>query len=249
MISFSGRLILLDIEGTTSSISFVHDVLFPYAREHAGPYLEKYGNQPKVKKALDRMAQDARAADFQSWCPHPWPSDPAREWLVAQIHRSMDADAKSPGLKQLQGLIWEAAYRDEGLRAPVFADVPSRIRDWHEAGVSVRIFSSGSVAAQKLLFAHTEAGDLTPWLSGYYDTTVGPKRDAVSYAAIALHASHPPRQILFLSDTPGELDAAQSAGLRVALVERPGNQPVTASPHPRIASFDQIKVLGLPHLA
>jgi enolase-phosphatase E1 len=245
MISFSGRLVLLDIEGTTSNIAFVHEILFPYARQHAGPYLEKNATHPEVRKALDLMALDAGAADFAGWCPEAWPADNAREWLVAQIFHWMDADAKLTGLKNLQGLIWEAAYLEGGLRAPVFGDVPARIRVWHAAGISVRIYSSGSVAAQKLLFSHTEAGDLTPWLSGYYDTTIGAKREAASYATIVRDAGVPPKESLFLSDVPEELDAASSAGLKVALVERPGNRPVSATRHPRIVGFDEISIPGV----
>ena len=244
MISFSGRMVLLDIEGTTTSISFVHDILFPYARLHAGPYLEKNATTAEVLNALDLMARDAGGADFTSWCPHQWPSAMAREWLVAQIHKWMDADAKLTGLKYLQGLIWESGYLEGGQRAHIFADVPKNIRAWHAAGISVRIYSSGSVPAQKLLFAHTEAGDLTPWLSGYHDTTVGSKRDAASYSAIAGIANLPPGEILFLSDIPEELDAARTAGLNVALVERPGNRPVETTPHPRIRSFEEIILTG-----
>jgi enolase-phosphatase E1 len=244
MISFTGRMVLLDIEGTTTSISFVHDILFPYARLHSGPFLEENATTAEVLNALDLMAQDARAADFTSWCPHPWSSAMAREWLLARIYEWMDADAKLTGLKYLQGLIWEAGYLEDGQRAHIFPDVPKNIRTLHAAGISVRIYSSGSVPAQKILFAHTEAGDLTPWLSGYYDTTVGSKRDAASYTAIAVDASLPPDEILFLSDIPEELDAAHTAGLKVALVERPGNRPVGATPHPRIRSFDEIILTG-----
>jgi enolase-phosphatase E1 len=240
VIKFTGRLLLLDIEGTTSALAFVHNVLFPYARRELAGYLERNSAAPALQGALQRMAADAGATSLQAWCPHPWPSSQARAWLVGEVYRLMDADAKQTGLKQLQGLIWETGYHNGTLRSHVFPEVPARLRGWASAGIPVRIYSSGSAAAQKLFFAHTEAGDLTGWLSGYYDTTIGSKREPTSYRAIAQDVQLPPEELLFLSDVPAELDAAQQAGLATGLVERPGNPPAPPTQHPRLRSFDEI---------
>jgi enolase-phosphatase E1 len=137
-------------------------------------------------------------------------------------------------------MIWQTGYHSGTLRSHVFPDVPVRLREWASAGIPVRIYSSGSVAAQKLFFAHTEAGDLTGLLSGYYDTTIGSKREPASYRAIARDVQLSPGELLFLSDVPEELDAAQQAGLATGLVERPGNPPTPPAQHPRIHSFDEI---------
>jgi enolase-phosphatase E1 len=240
VIKFAGRLLLLDIEGTTSALAFVHNVLFPYARRELAGYLERNIAALALRRALRRMAADARATSLRAWCPYPWPSPAAREWLIGEVYRLMDADAKQTGLKQLQGLIWQTGYRNGTLRSHVFPDVPARLRDWASAGIPVRIYSSGSVAAQKLFFAHTEAGDLTGLLSGYYDTTIGSKRESASYRAIAQDVQVTPEELLFLSDVPEELDAAQQAGLATGLVERPGNPPAPPTQHPRVYSFDEV---------
>jgi enolase-phosphatase E1 len=242
MIPFAGRLILLDIEGTTSNLAFVHEVLFPYARQRVAAYLTDHRGSAAVHVALEQLAHDAGTAEFAAWCPHPAASAEAVAWVAAHVHRLMDADAKQTGLKQLQGLIWEDGYRDGTLRAHVFPEVPACLRAWRAAGLALRIYSSGSVAAQKLFFAHTVAGDLTPLFAGYHDTKVGGKREPASYRAIAAEAGLPPRDILFLSDVPEELDAAQAAGCAVALAERPGNRPVEDRRHPRFRSFEEIQV-------
>ena len=242
MIGFAGRLILLDIEGTTSDLAFVHEVLFPYARHGVTGFLAAQCGSAAVHKALEQLARDAGAVNFAAWCPHPADSAEADAWVVAQVHRLMDADAKQTGLKQLQGLIWEGGYRDGTLRAHVFPEVPACLRAWKAAGLTLSIYSSGSVAAQKLFFAHTVAGDLTPLLSGYYDTNIGGKREPASYRAIAAKAQLPPQEILFLSDVPEELEAAHSVGYAIGLAERPGNRAVDDQRLPRFRSFEEITV-------
>lgn len=242
MIRFSGRLILLDIEGTTSDLAFVRDVLFPYALREVAGFLATQHESPAVRSALDQLARDAGAPDFATWCPYHTHSAEARTWVVAHFRRLMAADAKQTGLKQLQGLIWEGGYRDGTLHAHVFPEVPACLRAWKAAGVGLRIYSSGSVAAQRLFFAHSEAGDLTPLLSGYHDTTTGPKREPGSYRAIARDAELEPGQILFLSDVPEELTAARAAGFVTGLVERPGNNPTNDTQHPRLRSFEEIEL-------
>lgn len=241
MIGFDGRMVLLDIEGTVSNLAFVHETLFPHARREVEGFLLHNQAAPAVVRVLEQMARDDGAASRTAWCPEPLGTASAALWISRRVHALMDADAKQTGLKQLQGLLWERGYRDGLLRAHIFPDVPPRLAEWRREGRSIRIYSSGSVAAQKLFFGFSEAGDLTPFLDGYHDTTTGPKREPASYRAIAAEAKVAPGEILFLSDVPEELDAAASAGLQTALVVRPGNRPVGATGHPRITSFAEIQ--------
>jgi enolase-phosphatase E1 len=240
MIAFRGRLILLDIEGTVSPLSYVHEVMFPFARHAVPAFLDEQPRRPEVTAALAQMAGDAGARSFADWCPHAASSAEANSWIVAQVHALMDADAKATGLKQLQGLIWERGFHRGELRSVVFPDVPPALREWTHAGVQLRIYSSGSTHAQRLFFAHTEAGDLTPLLSGYYDTTIGAKKSAASYSAIAADTAVEPGEILFLSDVAEELDAARTAGLQTALAIRPGNRETAGNGYPRFTSFQEI---------
>ena len=222
MIEFRGKLILLDIEGTVSPLAFVHDVMFPYARKHAAAWLGVHWGH----EVIAELARDAGVESFRN----------ALE-AEAAVHRLMDADAKVTGLKQLQGLIWEQGFRCGDLRSTLFEDVVPALDHWREKGREIRIYSSGSIHAQKLFFAHTHCGDLTSRFSGFYDTTTGSKREAASYAAIAADCGLPAHEILFVSDLVDELNAAQSAGMLTALALRPGNKPQPDSGHPAIASF------------
>jgi enolase-phosphatase E1 len=225
MISFAGKLILLDIEGTVSPLAFVHDVMFPYARKHAAAWLGAHWGH----EVIAQLARDAGAFSFHNALD-----------AEAAVHRLMDADAKVTGLKQLQGLIWEQGFKSGDLCATLFADVASGLQRFKDAGLELRIYSSGSTHAQRLFFAHTELGDLTVLLSGYYDTTLGPKREAASYAAITADAGVPAGEILFLSDVVAELDAASTAGMRTGLALRPGNPPVPPNSHPAFSMLDEI---------
>jgi enolase-phosphatase E1 len=228
MIEFRGKLILLDIEGTVSPLAFVHDVMFPYARKHAAAWLGAHWGH----EVIARLARDAGAASFLNALD-----------AEAAVHRLMDADAKVTGLKQLQGLIWEQGFRTGDLRSTLFDDVVPALDHWHENGLTIRIYSSGSIHAQRLFFAHTAAGDLTPRLSGYYDTTTGSKREAPSYTAIAANCGLPPNDILFVSDLVDELNAAQSAGMMTAHALRPGNKPQRESGHLAITSFGELVLI------
>lgn len=233
MIAFSGRGILLDIEGTTTSIDFVYKTLFPHARRELAPFLALHGEDAEVRAACAALAREAGLEGA-----------PEASWMVAEVHRLMDQDAKTTGLKALQGLIWRAGYGAGALKAHVFADVPPALSRWHRSGIEVRIYSSGSRLAQELLFAHTERGDLTGLLSGYHDTTVGPKRAAESYLAIAKEMQMEPGEVLFLSDVPAELDAARAAGMQTALVSRPGNAPLPDPPgHTVLTDFSEIELV------
>ena len=227
MITFAGKLILLDIEGTVSPLAFVHDVMFPYARQRAGGYLKTHWGAA----VIEQIARDAGVAAFAA---------PAE--AEAAVQRLMDADAKVTGLKQLQGLIWEEGFRNGELRSRICDDVPYALADWGQKGREIRIYSSGSVHAQKLFFAHTKRGDLSVHFSGYYDTTTGSKREAGSYAAIAADCGLAAEQILFVSDVVEELNAARNAGMFTALAVRPGNPPVPPNDHPAIQSFDELRL-------
>jgi enolase-phosphatase E1 len=217
--------ILLDIEGTIAPIAFVYDVLFPYARRELPGFLQAHWNEPRVREARIQAAADAGVAAFQ------------RPELCAHLLNLMDQDAKTTGLKALQGLIWERGYAAGALRSELFADVPAAIRGWHASSLDVAIYSSGSVAAQRVFLANTEFGDLTPLIVAYYDTTTGAKKSADSYTRIATDLSQPAGRIVFFSDVPGELDAAASAGMTAVLVVRPGNAPVGQCAHPRVESL------------
>jgi len=209
--------VLLDIEGTTTAISFVFDVLFPYAAAALEPYLANNGHSPALQGVLDRVLGDAT------------PSETALGRIAgatAVIRRQMAQDVKASGLKQLQGLLWQHGYESGAIKAHVFADVPVAFQAWTQAGRAVAIYSSGSILAQQLLFRHSTAGDLTPFLTGYYDTTSGPKREPASYTAIAAAWGLPPGGITFATDQPAEAGAARSAGMQAVLLMRPGNAPL-----------------------
>ena len=232
MILFDGRGILLDVEGTTSSISFVYDVLFEFAKRHVGDFLARHASDPVVARLAGDLARETGA-------------DPAArpEQVALAAIDLMNRDVKSTPLKALQGLIWRGGFESGELVAHVFPDVPPALEQWAASGLDVRIYSSGSVEAQRLFFGHTAAGDLLPHLRGHYDTTTGPKREPSSYAKIADDMGLAPRQILFVSDVGAELDAARAAGMATVLAVRPGNrEPGGLFVHDAVESFTQIVV-------
>ena len=244
MLTFGGRGILLDIEGTTASIHFVYDVLFPFARQKLDSYLHSQWESIALREACDQIARDA------GWSS--WPSDrrqlaptELRQRVRSETLRRMDVDAKTTGLKQLQGLIWQSGFESGELLAVVFDDVPAALSAWQRRGLDVRIYSSGSVLAQRLFFRHTSVGDLTKFLRGYYDTTSGSKKESTSYERIAADIALPPAEILFVSDITAELDAATEAGLQTALCQRAGNAPPPPNHgHPVIGSLAEIEITG-----
>lgn len=237
------RAILLDIEGTTTPIAFVHEVLFPFARQRAAGYLRIHADSVDLRRVLARLRTEHAAESSNVTDPPVWvddAGDSTRRSALAYVFWLMDRDRKSPGLKELQGLIWDEGYRSGHLRGEVFDDVPAALERWSRAHLDVRIFSSGSVLAQQLLFRTTPAGDLTLLLRGYFDTAVGSKTSADSYAAIAAAVGVPPPHLVFLSDTVAELDAARAAGLKTLLTIRPGNAAPPPHSHVSIRSFDEI---------
>ena len=226
--------ILTDIEGTTSSISFVKDVLFPYARRALPRFVHDHGNEPAVRRWLDDVA-----AENGGVCQD--------DMIVETLQGWIDTDRKHTALKALQGMVWADGYRNADFTAPIYPDAARMLRDWHAAGHPLAVYSSGSVPAQKLFFGHSDAGDLTPLFDAWFDTEVGHKRDARSYRRIADTLARAPGDILFLSDVVEELDAAREAGLRTVLVDRRDDYatPRTGGAthgHARVESFADISV-------
>ncbi len=223
MSSSRARVVLLDVEGTTTPIDFVYSTLFPFARERAKSFLEARGEEHDVRADAEALyAEREREPDAEA----PAVGLGSTDSVARYVAWLMDRDRKSTALKSLQGKIWQEGYTAGLLTSVVFDDVPRALARWSQAGRRIAIYSSGSVLAQKLLFAHTGHGDLTLRIGEYFDTNVGPKTTAASYAAISRRLGCAPSEILFLSDAPAELDAAIEAGLAVTLVVRPGNRAV-----------------------
>jgi len=237
------RAVVLDIEGTTTPMAFVHEVLFPYARTHLAGFLRDPAHADLLQELTGKFAAEHSAEPDEVKAP-PWQQDTPDELLNSVIVYAgwlMDRDRKSPGLKTLQGHIWDVGYRAGQLRGAVFADVPTALKRWHEDGLTIAIYSSGSVLAQRLIFSMTDEGDLTPFISHYFDTAVGPKRSPDSYTRIAAELQQEPAGILFISDVAEELDAAHSAGWQVALAVRPDNFAPNPSGYDTVETFDSLR--------
>jgi enolase-phosphatase E1 len=240
----STSLILLDIEGTTTPIDFVYKTLFPFARARVKDYLSRNWDAPEVQADLAQLRAE-RAADFSQGLNPPAvaaidgeASSEQLESAVTYIHWLMDRDRKSTPLKSIQGRIWQEGYRAGELFSEVFDDVPPAFARWRRQNKSICIYSSGSVLAQKLLFGHTAAGDLTGHIYCYFDTTIGHKIEAASYRRIAEELRLAPAEIVFISDIIAELDAAREAGMKTILAMRPGNRPVELPvSHPAVDNF------------
>ena len=235
--------ILLDIEGTTTPIDFVYQVLFPFARTRVKDYLSRQWTTDGVQEDLAGLRKEQAVDTAQGIAP-PVISEVSVESqiesVVAYVHWLMDQDRKSTPLKSLQGRIWEEGYQSGELLSHVFEDVPPALERWFKQGKRVCIYSSGSVLAQKLLFGHTEAGDLTPLLSGYFDTAVGAKQEVASYYRIAAELQVFPEEIVFVSDVVAELDAAQEAGLQTLLALRPCNHPQPSNAYKVVHTFAKL---------
>jgi enolase-phosphatase E1 len=220
------RAILTDVEGTTTSVSFVLEVLFPYARARLADFVAARGAEPAVRAQLAAVAQAVGE-----------PLDDTG--AVTTLRRWIDEDRKATPLKALQGMIWEDGYCRGDFAGHVYEDAARNLAAWKAAGLDLYVYSSGSEQAQRLLFGHSDYGDLTPLFTGYFDTRVGGKREADSYRAIAARIGRPPAQFLFLSDIREELDAARAAGMGTAWLVR-GATPDPAAAHPQAADFDAI---------
>lgn len=226
------KAILTDIEGTTSSISFVKDVLFPYARAALPEFVRLRGHEPEVRRWLDMAAVDAGSVCQDAV-------------LVEILQGWIDEDRKHPALKALQGMIWADGYGDSEYTAHIYPDAVAALQRWHDQGHALYVYSSGSIAAQKLLFGHSSAGNLLPLFSGYFDTGVGGKRESQSYRNVVAALDRDPAEVLFLSDVVEELDAAREAGLGTVLVDRREDYPLprhgdACHGHVRVESFADI---------
>jgi enolase-phosphatase E1 len=236
--------ILTDIEGTTTPISFVHDILFPYVRTHLSTVLAS--NDPALLDHIDQLRQQAQldasnGIDVPLIPPRGSPE--LSEAVISNIQWQMDNDRKVGALKAFQGWMWKDAYKQGTLQGIVYPDVVAALQRWQQLGIPVYVYSSGSVAAQKLLFGHSDHGDLLKYFSGYYDTTVGSKLTPESYTKIVEDMGCEPSGVWFLTDNIAEVEAAKEAGLHVLLAMRPGNHPIDegrASKHVRFHSFDEL---------
>jgi enolase-phosphatase E1 len=220
------KAIVTDIEGTTSSLSFVKDVLFPYARERLAEFVRAHAQEPAVRRELEEVRRLGG-------------KDLNQTEIIDQLIRWIEEDKKITPLKSLQGMIWEEGYKKGAFKGHMYEDAARRLKQWKTAGIMLYVFSSGSVQAQRLLFAHTEYGDLTPLFSGYFDTRIGNKREAGSYQKIAAAIGIPPGDILFLSDIKEELDAARAADMQTGWLVR-DDAPDAKAPHRQAKSFDEV---------
>lgn len=220
--------IVTDIEGTTSSIDFVHTTLFPYAARHLAEFLRTHAEDPNVVTQLaevDRLVGRGLSLDEQ----------------IAVLHEWIEADRKATPLKALQGMIWRVGYEAGELQGHVYRDVPPRLQQWHDAGRALYVYSSGSEEAQRLIFGYSIAGDLSRLFRGYFDTRIGAKSDVTSYTHIRTTVDAPADQILFLSDVVSELDAARAAGLLTCQLVR-DDRCIRATDHPLASSFDEVEL-------
>ncbi|WP_349616890.1 acireductone synthase [Azotobacter salinestris] len=220
------RAILTDIEGTTSAVSFVFDVLFPYAREHLPAFVHQHATEAEVAALLEAVRAECGEADA------------GIERIIEVLLGWIAEDRKATPLKALQGMVWEQGYRAGELKGHVYPDAVDALQRWKREGYQLYVYSSGSIQAQRLIFGCSEAGDLSPLFSGYFDTTSGPKREAASYARIAEAIGRAPTEILFLSDVVQELDAAREAGMRTCGLAREGGE---LAGHPTVTSFAAIE--------
>lgn len=228
------RVILTDIEGTTSSISFVHEVLFPYAAEHMAEFVRAgHEDSLEIRDQLDAAADSAGI-----------PKDDV-EQLIEVLQQWIREDRKETSLKALQGMLWEQGYERGAFKGHVYPDAARYIKRWHDRGLRLYVYSSGSVQAQQMIFGFSEAGDLTPFFSGYFDTRVGAKRETTSYQTILDQLGVEPQTVLFLSDVEAELEAAEGAGMRTAWLVRDGEP--AHDERPAMANFEDVDVLLKEH--
>jgi enolase-phosphatase E1 len=220
------KAIVTDIEGTTTSLSFVKDVLFPYARNNMADFLQAHWQEENIQHLVrDIEAETGQKMNLQE--------------TVQTLRQWIDEDRKVTPLKAVQGLMWQIGYQRGDFKSHVYQDAVDKLQQWHEQGIRLYVYSSGSIVAQKLLFGHTDHGDLTTLFDGYFDTTIGSKRDTESYQRIATELKIEPGEILYLSDMAYELEAARSAGMRVIMLRREGQDT---------AGFEAVSDFSMIHL-
>jgi enolase-phosphatase E1 len=226
--------IVTDIEGTTSSIRFVKDILFVYAEQFLPDFIRKHKEERDVARQL-RSLSDNTGIPLKN-----------TEALIEQLRRWMREDNKSTELKALQGMVWEMGYQRGEYQAHIYPDVPDKLREWLDAGINLYVYSSGSEKAQRLFFRYSVFGDLRLMFAGYFDTSIGPKKEVQSYRNLAEWIALPPEDILFLSDVEAELDAAAAVGIKTVWVVRPQETGADVSKlksrHPIVSSFADIRI-------
>ena len=225
------QFILMDIEGTTTSIAFVHEVLFPFASQHLPQFILEHQEEDRILEALEDVKKTVLEETGKTI---------NNKEAISQLIAWIKADRKHTALKTLQGYLWKSGYETKQYKGHIYDDVPKVLEQWHAAGKAMGIYSSGSVEAQQLLFSFSDKGDLTPYLSAYFDTKIGHKREVQSYQNIQQSLAVPPENILFLSDVGAELDAAQAAGFQTIQLVRPGTKP--SLKHRTVADFEAINI-------
>lgn len=220
------KAIVTDIEGTTSSLSFVKDVLFPYAREHIEEYVREHCTEDPIETLVDDVRQEVGR-------------ELSLDEVIAQLIEWIDQDRKVTPLKSIQGLLWEAGYRNGDFKGHIYEDAKNKLEEWHNQSIKLYVYSSGSVYAQKLLFGYTEYGDLNYLFDGYFDTRIGAKAETGSYKNIIAELGLKPEEILFLSDVEPELDAAYAAGMQTIQLVREG-APIQSGKYKQVSNFNQI---------
>lgn len=239
--------VLLDLEGTTCPVSFVASSLFPYAAKHLGAYLNQHGEEQEVQLLVEGATRAwQQDADPEATSLRNNPQTSLNDYLQLLIRQ----DRKLTELKQLQGLIWESGYQSGELVAPLFTDVPGALQRWYQQGMVLAVYSSGSVAAQKLLYGHSNAGDLRHLFSHWFDTRTGPKQEQASYEAITKAMGVKPGHVLFISDAVVECEAADAVGMQFLFSDRPGNAATnvttnaatSAATFAKISSFENLQL-------
>lgn len=243
MIEIAAKTVLLDIEGTVSPISYVHDVLFPFARKNTRSYLERCWENTNTLEACDLLAREAGFESSFHWLQNEEKQSDMIDKVMELVNRLMDEDSKTIGLKALQGFVWAEAYGSGLLRSQVFVDLPQALASWKATGLTIAIYSSGSATAQRDFFTHTEYGDLSDYFAAYFDTSCGPKKESQSYSRIAKILSQEVGDMVFFSDTLAELEAAKEAGLNTVLMKREGNAEENKNGHLELASFYDLRII------
>ncbi|KAK9766930.1 enolase-phosphatase E1 [Basidiobolus ranarum] len=242
--------VILDIEGTTTPISFVHDVLFPYVRERAEEFLNQNWDSPELQQYVELLRGQAKQDTQEGNTPAveiPKSEESDKNTIISailtNIYWQMDQDRKIGALKNFQGYMWKTGYQIGELKGVVYDDVVPALERWSRDGMAIYIYSSGSVPAQKLLFGYSDKGDLLHFFQGHFDTTVGLKTEVESYERIAKEIGKSPKDILFVSDNVKEIVAADQVGYFTAIADRPGNAPLDNEAREKfkvVRSFDEL---------
>ncbi len=237
------RVILLDIEGTTTPVNFVYEKLFPYASRNVERFLHDRFQAPEIRAAIDELRALSQQDKRQGLQPPLWNNATKEAGLdssVAYARWLIARDSKCTPFKTLQGKIWQEGYARGELRGEVYEDVPRAFRRWWQQGRQICIYSSGSVLAQQLLFRTTNFGDLTRYISGFFDTQVGAKNESESYRKMAASVGQAPAKVLFISDAMKEVEAARDAEMQTMLCQRDADSHISAMKHPVIRTFDEV---------